>query len=368
MKQLLAPSLLLLTSAAAAAQSADVIHYDFEAGNAANTASPGVGDGTATAINFVGGIAGSGAAEAQLGARIDSGWQVDLGTSSFTIGMWIDLSVGGNGFQYFFGSSSTGGMRCFCAGAAGTDSIMLRTLNGSGNDVILTGGAPSTGPTHCVWSYDAATLTVNGYVNGLLVATVVQPNPIDYTGTSADFNVMDYTGTEMLPGNVMDDFRVYRRALDANEVMGWFNGVGVGLGTNYCTAAANSTGAAAAISAVGSDVAASNNLTLNASSMPNNQFGIFVVSATQGFVPGVGGSSNGNLCLGGAIGRYRGPGQILSTGSMGSFSLPIDLTAIPQGNGTVGTSAGDTWNFQAWFRDGVGQGSNLTDGIEITFQ
>ena len=140
------------------------------------------------------------------------------------------------------------------------------------------------------------------------------------------------------------------------------------LGTNYCTAAANSTGAPASISAAGSDSAAANNLTLSADGMPSNQFGIFIVSPTQGFNAGVGGSSNGNLCLSGSIGRYRGPGEILSTGAAGSFVLPIDLTAIPQGAGTVPTSAGQTWNFQAWYRDGVGAGSNLTNGIEILFQ
>ena len=140
------------------------------------------------------------------------------------------------------------------------------------------------------------------------------------------------------------------------------------LGSNYCTAAANSTGGSASISASGSDSAAANNLTLGAEGMPSNQFGIFVVSATQGFNPGLGGASNGNLCLSGSIGRYRGPGEILSTGATGSFELPIDLSAIPQGAGTVPTTAGQTWNFQAWYRDGVGAGSNLTDGIEILFQ
>ena len=139
------------------------------------------------------------------------------------------------------------------------------------------------------------------------------------------------------------------------------------VGTNYCSANPNSTGNAASISGFGETSVSSNDLTLTASDLPANQFGIIVVSATQSFVPNAGGTSNGNLCLGGAIGRYVGPGEILSSGGAGEFSLAIDLGTIPQGGGTTATVAGDTWNFQAWYRDGVGLGSNFTDGIEINF-
>lgn len=139
-------------------------------------------------------------------------------------------------------------------------------------------------------------------------------------------------------------------------------------GTNYCMATANSTGVAASISASGSNVAANNDLTLAASDLPINQFGFFLVSATQSFVPGLGGASNGNLCLGGTIGRYNQAGQIFSTGSAGGFELPINLNTIPQGNVTAPTNAGQTWNFQAWFRDTVGVESNLTDGLQVDFQ
>ena len=48
--------------------------------------------------------------------------------------------------------------------------------------------------------------------------------------------------------------------------------------------------------------------------------------------------------------------------------MMIDVNAVPQASGTVGVSAGESWNFQAWFREGVGLGSNFTDGLEITFQ
>lgn len=142
---------------------------------------------------------------------------------------------------------------------------------------------------------------------------------------------------------------------------------GGSLGTNYCAAVANSTGATGSISASGSILAASNDVTLTGSGLPSGQFGIFVTSAVSGFVPNPAGS-NGNLCLAGSLGRFVGPGQILQIDGTGEASLTIDLTSIPSGAGTIAVAAGDTRFFQAWHRDGVGGGSNFTNGLEITFQ
>ncbi len=158
-----------------------------------------------------------------------------------------------------------------------------------------------------------------------------------------------------------------------NDDRSWYDGVGTspislgGIGANYCVAASNSSGSPGVMAATGSDLAAANNVTLRASSLPPNQFGIFVTSRTQGFVPGAGGTSNGNICLGGAIGRFTLGSQIVSSGATGEFTLPIDLTMIPQGSGFVTMMAGDTWNYQAWHRDQVGLGSNFTDGLRIVF-
>jgi hypothetical protein len=141
------------------------------------------------------------------------------------------------------------------------------------------------------------------------------------------------------------------------------------LGTNYCTAVANSTGNTADISAVGSNSAAANNVTLLATEMPNNAFGFFLTSQTQGFIQNPGGSQ-GNLCLTGSIGRYVGPGQIQNTGVTGGISLALDLTQTPQPTGFVSIQAGQTWNFTAWHRDAIGgvATSNFTNGLSIAFQ
>lgn len=138
---------------------------------------------------------------------------------------------------------------------------------------------------------------------------------------------------------------------------------GDGIGSRYCSpAVVNSTGRSAQMQVTGSDLVADNAVVLNADQLPPNEFGYFLTSQTQGFVLNPGGSA-GNLCLGGTIGRYAS--SVLSSGAGGAFSLPIDLTDMPQPtSGAV--QAGETWNFTAWYRDG--STNNFTDGIAVLFQ
>lgn len=138
------------------------------------------------------------------------------------------------------------------------------------------------------------------------------------------------------------------------------------LGSNYCTASANSTGGAASIEATGSSVASDNDLTLSASGVPPMQFGIFVTSRTQASTP----VASGILCVGGQIARFQGPGQILQANAAGEFELGIDTTTIPIGGIPTPIMAGETWNFTAWFRDidpMIGNTANFSNGVAITF-
>jgi len=148
------------------------------------------------------------------------------------------------------------------------------------------------------------------------------------------------------------------------------NVIGLDFGQVYCApAVANSTGSPGTIRASGSPLVAQNNLRLFAESLPLNAFGFFLTSRTQGFVAMPGGS-RGNLCLGGAIGRYVGPGQIKNTGATGAIDLQLNLTQTPTPTGFVTVLANDTWNFQAWHRDAVGGAatSNFTSAISILFR
>ncbi len=150
--------------------------------------------------------------------------------------------------------------------------------------------------------------------------------------------------------------------------LGTCAGGGTNIGTNYCAANANSTGATGSTSAFGSAAASANNVTLRASNLPNNAFAFFLVSRDAGFIANPGGSS-GNLCLAGSIGRYVGPGQIKNSGATGAVSLALNLTQVPQPSGFTAVTAGSTWRFTCWHRDVVGgtATSNFSNGLEISF-
>jgi len=139
-----------------------------------------------------------------------------------------------------------------------------------------------------------------------------------------------------------------------------------GFGTSYCgPAIANSTGLPARISGSGSEVAADNDVTLFAGDLPPQQFGYFLASQTQDFVTAPGGSM-GNLCLGGNIARFTK--RVQNSGAGGSFSIKVDLTSIPL-SPPQAVQAGETWNFQAWFRDkNPQQTSNFTNGLSVLFK
>lgn len=138
-------------------------------------------------------------------------------------------------------------------------------------------------------------------------------------------------------------------------------------GATYCSPAnENSTGLAAVIQATGSLIASDNDISLTARNLPANQFGFFINGTEAGFAPNPGGSQ-GDLCLGGTLGRYVN--QIQNSGSFGRMSISLDLTGTPSGSVSVPVLSGQTWYFQGWFRDvNPGPTSNFTNGTRITFQ
>ncbi len=187
--------------------------------------------------------------------------------------------------------------------------------------------------------------------------------------SASDDEVISYTNTTGAPQDLIIEVDMFSSSgCNTYDLNVTGAGVTAGpIGTNFCTAVANSSGGTATMGAFGLTSAAANDVTISATSLPNSQFGIFFTSQTQGFVPGAGGTSNGNLCLGGAIDRFAGPSQILNSGAAGEFSLVLDLANFPNGGGITSVLAGESRNFQAWFRDQVGLGSNFSDGIEIVF-
>ncbi len=219
--------------------------------------------------------------------------------------------------------------------------------------------------------------------------TVSTPIPSSSTTTPAGWDLAALPGSPLggLSGDalwnaIIQDVDYIGIAMDrpfggafwfGNHIISFDNFIldGVGsIGTRYCSpGSANSTGAPSSVEVTGSASVSQNNLALVAGDLPLNAFGFFLTSQAQGFVANPGGSQ-GNLCLGGSIGRYVGPGQILSSGAVGAFTLALDLTQTPTPTGLVAIAAGETWNFQAWHRDAVGgvATSNFTDGISVQFQ
>ncbi|MBL4771856.1 MAG: choice-of-anchor B family protein [Planctomycetes bacterium] len=138
--------------------------------------------------------------------------------------------------------------------------------------------------------------------------------------------------------------------------------------TIYCSPnVSNSTGLPALISGQGSTTASDNNLTLVADQLPSGKLAYFLAATGQGLIASPPGSM-GNLCLGGSLARLNAPSQVRFTGASGSISLQLDLTNMPT-NPAQPVLAGQTWNFQCWYRDTVlVSTSNFTDGLSVQFQ
>lgn len=131
-----------------------------------------------------------------------------------------------------------------------------------------------------------------------------------------------------------------------------------GIGSTYCVTSPNSAGAGATIRAEGSTTAADNDFSLIAESVPAGQFGLFFFGPDQVQVP----LGNGSRCVGGALVRME---PSVNADGFGVARLDVDLSAVPAAGAIV---SGANLNFQFWFRDSVGAGSNLSDAVNIVWQ
>ncbi|QDV06617.1 hypothetical protein Poly30_21270 [Planctomycetes bacterium Poly30] len=139
--------------------------------------------------------------------------------------------------------------------------------------------------------------------------------------------------------------------------------------TQTCVGVPNSSGLPGQLFVAGDRAVAGNRVRLSAVDLPLNVAGFFLTSLAPGLVVGPAGSV-GNLCLGGAIGRFSALDQIRSSGTSTCFQLQIDLTRQPTPTGFVSVTAGQTWFFQAWHRDSSASGpvSNFTGAASAVFQ
>lgn len=135
------------------------------------------------------------------------------------------------------------------------------------------------------------------------------------------------------------------------------------IGRNFCRGPRNSRGLIGFLAAYGDNTTLTNK-DLVATGLPLHQFGLFVVSRSFGSVFPA--SSQGRLCLVGQVGRFNA--SIVNSGSSGRFDFSFNPMVIPQGTGSVSAMAGETWGFQAWYRDSnPSSTSNFTSGVQVTF-
>lgn len=230
MKKLFTLLLLLACGTAMVAQSVpELLYYKFDgSGNTVpNLAStPPVGTTTATLMGGLtqgsgicdGSVIGTGVASST--DYVNTGWATNLSGTSWTISMRTQDITASSTLFYIFGDAGAGSFRCFTNGVAGPNNWILR---GTFTDVSIPGGA-IVNPTMSTWVYDMTLGNIKGYLNGVLVTTVAQAGPT--IAGAGPFKVVGYSSNVGAPLNgKLDDFRIYNRALDAQEVLDLYNGV-----------------------------------------------------------------------------------------------------------------------------------------------
>jgi hypothetical protein len=127
----------------------------------------------------------------------------------------------------------------------------------------------------------------------------------------------------------------------------------------------NSSGAGAILTPTGTTSVANDDLVMTATQMPLNKSGILFMGKTS--VP-PGPFWDGLRCVGPPIFRYTA----MNSGATGSFAYGPGLSAYSIANfPPLGHIAiGDTWYWQAWFRDPPGPcatGANTSNAVTTTF-
>ena len=138
-------------------------------------------------------------------------------------------------------------------------------------------------------------------------------------------------------------------------------------GIQHCWGRYNSSGSGAYMTAIGNRLATETK-ELRTTHMPTNVFGYYIAGTMGGVIQFPGGSQ-GYLCVSGVTARFNRVGEIKFSGSTGSFSFEMDPTSIPFANGTAPVMAGQSVNFQTWFRDTVSGSStsNFSTAVSIPF-
>jgi hypothetical protein len=150
-------------------------------------------------------------------SSINTGWNCSLGSGNWTISFWVsNLAETSSGSPcYLFGDAGSTTFRCFYGGAAYPNNMLLR---GPLTDILIPCPMPGSHVFHFV--YNGTNVII--YMDGVLVST--NPRTISMpTGTGFKVGGYSTSSYSLNVGGKMDEFRLYNRALSANEVAGSWN-------------------------------------------------------------------------------------------------------------------------------------------------
>jgi len=129
----------------------------------------------------------------------------------------------------------------------------------------------------------------------------------------------------------------------------------------------NSTGLGARLEAEGGSSVTSDDLTLVVTQLPANTTVLMLMAQNTSRIP----FGDGLICIAGMSKIFRLP-PAFNAGPEGTVTGGpgyVALTQTPLVPVPGGIQAGDTWNFQAYYRDlaGCGSGFNTSNGVSVTF-
>jgi len=263
----------------------EYMYFKFDApGNQTNFASAPVGNNPAILTGLT--IGGTGQFGTALQGNytannlLNTGWATSLPSTGWTISLWLNnISTANSNPNYLFGDINAASFRCFSDGAALPNNLLLR--GGGLTDVLVSGVAP--GP--CVVTFVYTGTSVKFFKNGVLAGTIAQPT-VTVTG-AGPFVIGAYSTSPGMPaGGLMDEFRMYNRALSDAEVGSTWNQQ-LPLGGPpivVTTAATGVTGNAASLNGTVNANGASTTVTF--------EYGLTAAYGTT--VPGVPGTVTGN--------------------------------------------------------------------------
>jgi len=204
----------------------ELLYYKFDgSGTSVRNYAP-IGPPTAT---IMGKLVQGGVGEFGSGALIGSGlssstdflntfWATNFTNINWTISLYLRNIPPSSTLYYFFGDSAAGQFRAFTNGAAGASNLILR---GDTMTDVTINNCVTVNANVAHFVYDG--IKIQGYCNGVLRTSVTQLNkPI--VSSTGPFKVMGYAADIGCPsGGVMDEFRVYNRALSSAEVASSWN-------------------------------------------------------------------------------------------------------------------------------------------------